>query len=335
VKKDQLLGDFDTKSGMSWCLRAGIKRGTMISYPPPYVTLLALARIRREPGRSQVGNWNWRARFTFASHGVRTTIQVTEPASLVPIKLRLPPGWCEVRPMVGEPQYSLVVGNEIAPRGLERLHLLFRGGLLISAAYNLEPVLGALESELDRRIGLNAGPDRVFVDAGAVGWRGNAILLAGPAHHEISTLIAALLRAGASYYSDRYAVLDGNGRVHPYARPLWLSVGAHANPVRYLAEDLGAKTGIYSLPVRTVVFVCYRLGAQARFFPVTRTAAAAELMASAVVSNPDPEAVSATLSKALAGAWILRGICGDPESVLNLLLGPQRKNRRQPRKKKR
>lgn len=34
-----------------------------------------------------------------------------------------------------------------------------------------------------------------------------------------TTLTAALVQAAAIYYSDEYAVLDPNGRAHPYARP--------------------------------------------------------------------------------------------------------------------
>jgi hypothetical protein len=176
-------------------------------------------------------------------------------------------------------------------------------------------------------VGFNAGPDRLFIRAGAVGWRGHAIMLAGPAQNEISILIAALLRAGATYYSDRYAVLDNEGRVHPYPRPLWLSGGAHTNPVRYLPEDLGAEIGIETLPPRTVVVASYRPGAQTRFFPLTRAAAATELMADALVPRSDAEAMPSAISKALAQAWILKGVCGKPENILNLLLGPSRDGR--------
>jgi hypothetical protein len=31
--------------------------------------------------------------------------------------------------------------------------------------------------------------------------------------------VAELVRAGATYYSDEFAVLDSRGRVHPFPRP--------------------------------------------------------------------------------------------------------------------
>ncbi|GEM_PF-981107 len=292
----------------------------MVSGPSSPVPL-AVARIKRDSGCVRLENWHWRARIGFSSHGVQTILQVTEPAALVPIKLRLPPGWREIQESAGDPQYSLVVGNDSAPPGLERLHLLFRGRLLISAAYKLEPVLGALEAELDRRVGVSVSQDRLFIQAGAVGWRGRAIVVKGPAHFEISALVAALLRAGASYYSDRYAVLDSLGRIHPYPRPLWLRRGTYGNPIRYRPEDLGAKVGIKPLPLTTVVFASLRPGAQTRFFPVGRFAAAMELTADTLLSRHDPNAIPPAISKALARASILKGVCGEPEDILNLLPG--------------
>jgi hypothetical protein len=101
---------------------------TMFSSVPASLALLAVARIKRNSGCGRLENWLWRARIGFTSHGVQTVIQVTEPAALVAIKLRLPPKWREIPETGVEPQYSLVVGNEIAPAGLQGLHLLFRGG---------------------------------------------------------------------------------------------------------------------------------------------------------------------------------------------------------------
>lgn len=58
----------------------------------------------------------------------------------------------------------------------------------------------------------------VFVHAGVVGWRGKAIVVPGPSFSGKSTLILSLVDAGATYYSDEYAVLDPEGRVHAFPR---------------------------------------------------------------------------------------------------------------------
>jgi hypothetical protein len=289
------------------------------------VVLIGLAKLRRKSKWQKLDNWSWRERLCFVNNGVGAAIQVTEPAALVPIKLRLPPGWRAVRDCESDLQYSLVVGNEISPPslGLERLNLLFRNNAVISAAYNLEPVLGALESDLDLRVAALAAPQRLFLRAGVVGWRGRAIVIVGRPHSGTSTLVAELLRAGASYYSDQYAVLDFDGRVHPFARPLWLCAAAGINPARYRAEELRATVGTQPLPIGVVVLPQYRPKFRPRLAPMTVLAASAELVTSTVCAKSYPEETLAGLRKALSGAWILKGIRGEAKEIVPLLMGPR------------
>ncbi len=60
--------------------------------------------------------------------------------------------------------------------------------------------------------------DFVFVHAGVVAWEGEAILVPGRSLTGKSRLVMALVDAGATYYSDEYAVLDTSGRTHAYLR---------------------------------------------------------------------------------------------------------------------
>ena len=161
------------------------------------VVLIGLARLKRNADWQKLENWNWREKLGFVSYGVAVEIRVTEPAGLVPVKLRLPPGWRAAKASGSGLRYSLVVGNEVAPPGLDRLNLLFRGNSLISAAYKLESVLGALESDLDLQVAKLAAPDRIFLHAGVVGWEGRAILVVGRPQSGTSTLVGgAVARRG-------------------------------------------------------------------------------------------------------------------------------------------
>lgn len=76
-----------------------------------------------------------------------------------------------------------------------------------------------LSSEVHLAIAAHA-PNHVFVHAGAVSWRGRAIVIPGRSMAGKTTLVRALLALGASHLSDEYAVIDAGGLVHPYARPL-------------------------------------------------------------------------------------------------------------------
>lgn len=61
--------------------------------------------------------------------------------------------------------------------------------------------------------------DFVFVHAGVVGWQGRAIILPGKSWSGKSTLVMALVEAGATFYSDEYAIFDRSARVHAFLRP--------------------------------------------------------------------------------------------------------------------
>jgi hypothetical protein len=56
------------------------------------------------------------------------------------------------------------------------------------------------------------------VHASVVSWRGRAIVCPGRSMSGKTTLCAALVRAGAKYLSDEFALVDPSGLIHPYPR---------------------------------------------------------------------------------------------------------------------
>src|SRR5205814_1107286 len=71
-------------------------------------------------------------------------------------------------------------------------------------------------------VGENA-VDRVFLHAGAVGRKGRAIVLPAESFKCKSTLVAELVRQGAEYYSDDFAIFDDHGLLHPFPRTISLT----------------------------------------------------------------------------------------------------------------
>jgi hypothetical protein len=67
-----------------------------------------------------------------------------------------------------------------------------------------------------------SSPDAVFVHAGAVAVDGRGIVLPGPSGAGKSTLTEALVRRGAEYFSDEFAVIGDGGLLWPL--PSWLSL---------------------------------------------------------------------------------------------------------------
>ena len=94
------------------------------------------------------------------------------------------------------------------------------------------------------------------VHAGAVLWGERALLLPGITHAGKSSLVAELLRRGATYFSDEYALIDSSGRVHPYPRPLLLRNGSpEQSPV--LPAECNARTGDTPAPVGWILSLEY------------------------------------------------------------------------------
>jgi hypothetical protein len=209
--------------------------------------------------------------------------------------------------------YSLVVPRR---RGFRTL---YADTARIARSRRLDAVLDAFESDLQSHLAEWA-PRRVFVHAGVVGWRGRAIVMPGRSMSGKTSLVAELIRAGAVYYSDEYAVLDQSGRVHPFARPLALRTEGGRRE-RHGPEAIGARVGCHALPVGLVVVSRYRAGARWRPRVLPAGEGALALLANTVAARRAPERVVAALQTVVTRAQILRGVRGEARETARALLG--------------
>src|SRR5438045_8281052 len=90
---------------------------------------------------------------------------------------------------------------------------------------------------------------RVFVHAGVVGWKGKAIVIPGRSYSGKSTLVSELVKAGATYYSDDYAVFDARGRVYPFPKPLEMRDEGAFRQTKIGVEDFGGRNATKPIPV--------------------------------------------------------------------------------------
>ncbi len=105
--------------------------------------------------------------------------------------------------------------------------------------------------------------DRLFIHAGAVGWKGKAIILPGTSFVGKSTLVAELVRNGAVYYSDDYAIFDREGLLYPFPRTLSMRADDE-NFTRFelTPSSLGGKTGTEPIVVGMVLLTEYNRDAK-------------------------------------------------------------------------
>jgi hypothetical protein len=184
---------------------------------------------------------------------------------------------------------------------------------------DLALVIPMLDGDLRRYVASSA-PDRVFVHAGAVAYRGRAIVIPGQAFSGKTTLVAALARAGAVYYSDEYAVLDERGFVHPYARPLSIRQPDQQPNARHTVESMGGTVGEEPVPVGLIAATKYIPGAD--FSPERRSSAQGmlTLLAHATGIRERSAESMAALRGAASSAVVIEGNRGEADAAAQALL---------------
>lgn len=106
---------------------------------------------------------------------------------------------------------------------------------MMASAPSLDQLEASSVRVLDDAIVARLSSWRV-IHAGVVAVEGQGLLLPGRTHSGKSTLVAELVRRGAVYLSDEYALIGSEGLVHPYPRPMLLRNGAPESHVAPVAE---------------------------------------------------------------------------------------------------
>lgn len=144
------------------------------------------------------------------------------------------------------------------------------------------------------------------VHAGAVLCGGRVLLFPGLSHAGKSSLVREMVQRGATYFSDEYALIDTEGLVHPYPRPLLVRNGSpEQSPV--LARELNARIGDTPAPVGWIFAIHYVPGCEWSVSPVSQ----GEALMTLLKNTPHPLAESpqmvSTFQRAVAAASCLAG----------------------------
>ena len=267
----------------------------------------------------KIDRLGWAAGLAFTSYGVRVGIRVNMAEVLETIKGYLPPAWKPATRSRVERLYSLVVGTAPARAGVRTFNLLYSDATRISRSLKLDEVLERFDDDLKLFVA-EATRRRVFVHAGVVGWNGKAIVIPGRSFTGKTTLVAELVRQGATYYSDEYAVLDERGCVHPYLRPLSIRDSASGKVERVNAARLGGRYGRKPLPVGLVVVSNYREGARWRPRKLTAGQGALAMFANTVPARSRPEAALSVFREIAPHAQVLKSVRGEARETVDSIL---------------
>jgi hypothetical protein len=243
----------------------------------------------------------------FESFGVVAEVGTDDPRLLHRLPRVLPPGWRrEAGP--AEARFVLLRDGTITLDGTE----------LRRTPGDQDAALIRLGSVVRHHLAQYA-PAHIFIHAGVVCVGATAIVIPGTSYSGKTTLVAALVRAGAMYYSDEYAVVDGDGLIEPYAKPLSIRVAG--------GRGLGVQTPVAPgqigrQPIRAGLIVVTRYEAGARWRPasLSKGEAALALLGHTVAARSRPSEALAAVGRLARDARVLVGPRGEADQTAAELL---------------
>ena len=254
------------------------------------------------------------------AQGRHIGFRTDKPGLLKRIQECFPPGWKPSDRQKVRRVYSVRVAGQGGGPGPRKTHNLYMNASRIERSRDLEYLLDRMEADLHLYVAERA-TRRIFVHAGVVGWEGRAIVLPGRTFTGKTTLVAELLRLGATYYSDEYAVLDAKGRVHPFPRPLSIrGDDPSVRAARRAPEAFDAEVGRTPLPVGLVALTRYRPEARWKPRRLSDGKGVMALLENTVPARRRPKASLATLRLVVAGAPVLKGARGEARATAEALL---------------
>ncbi|WP_419913749.1 hypothetical protein [Hoeflea sp.] len=162
----------------------------------------------------------------------------------------------------------------------------------------------------------------VFVHAGVVAWNSGAIVIPGRTMSGKTSLVSALVKRGAEYLSDEFAVLTSEGHVLPYQKPL--SVRSSDGTATLVPPGtFGKSAGTEAVPVKVIIETRYEPGSDWQPQRLSQGRALMAMLDNTVAVRKVPERSMDYLSKAVRGAIALSGPRGEADqlcqSLMNLL----------------
>jgi len=268
----------------------------------------------------KIDRLGWAAGFSFSSYGIRVGIRANDPQALERVAELLPPGSVVNESPRVERLYSIILGGPSANPNVRKFNLLYNNHARAARSREPQDVFDEFERDLSMYVA-EAARRRLFVHAGVVAWKNRAIVIPGRTLAGKTTLVAEFVRAGATYYSDEYAVFDAHGRVHPFARPLGIREnGPTKKSVKYSIDALGGSAGDKPLRVGIILVSEYKENGKWKPREISAGQGAMALLANTVAARIKPEVALPTLQQAVQGARVLKSSRGEAKEVVDSVL---------------
>jgi hypothetical protein len=259
--------------------------------------------------------------FSFESYGVPIRVESDMPDLLEDART------AAEKAVVGN--FRLLEKNAVCPHvygmSIDRdgIHIMYKDGVEFRNQSDRRWFLKYFDSALRVTVAEYA-VDRVFLHAGAVSWRGKGILIPGNSFAGKTSLVAELVRNGATYYSDEYAVFDSEGRLHPFARKLAIRSRPPKGEViqtTYISPDeLGGQAGTEPIPIAAILLTEFKENAVWKPEVLTPGQAVIKMISQTIPIRYDPELSLKVLKNVTEHAIIVQSLRNDATDFAKLFL---------------
>lgn len=243
-----------------------------------------------------------RHKLAFEAYGVKVGIEANSGKLLDNIRVKLkdifPEGWKESDFEKAVHKFS--VNNT---RNFEKNFAYKNDELLFSRTKitpeTLEPQLRLTVAEFAENC--------IFLHAGAVSYNGTGIIIPGKSFAGKSTLVSELSKRGFLYFSDEYAVIDREGKLHPYAKKISMrGIVNDYTQVDVPVEEFGGKPGKEPVKIGMILVASYKKNAKFKPKTLSPGEGIIEAIANSVSIRRNPAEVLQTLHKVVADAKIIK-----------------------------
>jgi hypothetical protein len=254
-------------------------------------------------------------RINFEAYGVTIGVRVTDVNAIEEIKKILPFN-STLLSAEAETEYnfSLVWGEDGT-----REDVLYRDSEEVARRIDPVRLIALLDTCIRMTIGEFA-PHHIFIHAGVVGWKGEALIFPAKSYSGKTSLVAELIKHGAEYYSDEYAVIDEKGLVHPYPKALSLRKEGEYEQTDRHVEELGGVQAELPIPVRLVFLTEFERGAEWAPKILPRGQGLMQLLPHALGLRYNPEFVFKLLNLIAERAIIASSKRGEVSEFASLIL---------------
>ena len=203
------------------------------------------------------------------------------------------------------------------PSGIDSF---YKNGKKLYGAELREKLLENLASEIRRTVAEFA-VGHVFIHSGVVSWKGKAIVMPAKSLGGKTSLTAALIKRGALYYSDEYAILDADGFLYPFPKKLSVrETSDHRQQVLRPVEQFGGRAAAEK--TRVGMFLLTRYKPNAGWNPKTLTPAQGilEIIKHTVPIRTNPGFVLEVLNRVVREAVVVKSNRGDVSKSVDSIL---------------